>query len=164
MINKNHSKKKEEETKLLKQKNNNKQIEFFHNAPENNNLQNLFKTKSNFTSSRNRDRGLDHQIDTLNNIDLEGMDIFSKNNLSKMEQSELSKLINDKTIILKPADKRGAVVVISTEHYKTMIMQQLDYASTYKKLDLNIDMKIHKNLKNVYTNTVNVSQHLNKNF
>ena len=30
--------------------------EFFHNAPENNNLQNLFKTKSNFTPSRNRDR------------------------------------------------------------------------------------------------------------
>ena len=28
-----------------------------------------------------------------------------------------------------------------------MIMQHLDDASTYKKLDLNIDMKIHKNLK-----------------
>ena len=28
-----------------------------------------------------------------------------------------------------------------------MIMQHLDDASIYKKLDLNIDMKIHKNLK-----------------
>ena len=28
-----------------------------------------------------------------------------------------------------------------------MIMQHLDDASTYKKLDLNIDMKIHKNLE-----------------
>ena len=37
--------------------------EFFHNATENNNLQNLFKTKSHFTPSRNRDRDLDHQID-----------------------------------------------------------------------------------------------------
>ena len=59
----------------------------------------------------------------------------------------MSKLINDKTIIIKPADKGGAVVVLSTEHYKTMIMQHLDDASTYKKLDLNIDMKINKNLK-----------------
>ena len=59
----------------------------------------------------------------------------------------MSKLINDKTIIIKPADKGGAVVVLSTEHYKTMIMHHLDDASTYKKLDLNIDMKIHKNLK-----------------
>ena len=121
--------------------------EFFHNAPENNNLQNLFKTKSHFTPSTNRDSDLHHQIDSLNNLDLEGMDISSKSNLSKTEQSELSKLINDKTIIIKPADKGGAVVVLSTEHYKTMIMQHLDDASTYKKLDLNIDMKIHKNLK-----------------
>ena len=75
------------------------------------------------------------------------MDICSKNNLSKVEQSELPKLINDRTIIIKPADKGGAVVVLSTEHYKNVIMQYLDDASTYKKLELNIDMKIHKNLK-----------------
>ena len=75
------------------------------------------------------------------------MDISSKNNLSKTEQSELSKLINYKTTIIKPAEKGGAVVVLSTEHYKTMVVQHLDDASTYKKLDINIDMKIHKNLK-----------------
>ena len=34
--------------------------EFFDNAPENNKLQNLFKTKFHFTPSRNRDRDLDH--------------------------------------------------------------------------------------------------------
>ena len=50
-------------------------------------------------------------------------------------------------LIIKPVDKGGVVVVLSTEHYKTMIMKHLDDASTYKKLDLNIDMKIHKNLK-----------------
>ena len=100
--------------------------DFFHNAPENNNLQNLFKTKSHFTPSRNRDRDLD--------------------------QSELSKIINDRTIIIKAADRQirgagGAVVVLSTEHYKTMIMQHFNDASTYKILDLNIDMEIRKNLK-----------------
>ena len=79
--------------------------DFFHNAPETNNLQNLFKTKSHFTPSRNKGRDLDHQIDILNNLDLEGMDVSSENNLSKTEQSELSKIINDRTIIIKPADK-----------------------------------------------------------
>ena len=98
--------------------------EFFHNAPENNNLQNLFKTKSHFTPSRNRDRDLDHQIDILNNLDLEGMDVSSKNNLSKTEQSELPKRIKYKTIIVKPGDKGGAVVVLSTEHY------DYDYATS----------------------------------
>ena len=121
--------------------------EFFNNAPENNNLENIFKAKSDFTASRNRDRDLDRQTDILNNLDLEGIDICSKNNLSKMEQSELPKLINDRTIIIKPADKGGAVEVPSTEHYKIMIMQHLHDAGTYKILDLNIDMKIAKNLK-----------------
>ena len=116
--------------------------EFFHNAPENNNLQNLFKTKSNFKPSRNRDTNLDHQI--------EGMEICSKNNLSKMKQSELSKLIKDRTIITKPADKRCAKVILSTEHYKTMIMKHLDDASTYKKLDSNIDMKTHTKFEKVF--------------
>ena len=33
---------------------------FFHNVSENDNLLNFFKTKSNFTPSRNRDKDLDH--------------------------------------------------------------------------------------------------------
>ena len=88
----------------------------------------------------NRKRDLDHQIDILNNLGLEGLDICSKNNLSKMEQSEWPKFINDRTIIIKPADIGGTTVIFSTEHFKTMIMQHLDDASTYKRLNLNIDM------------------------
>ena len=83
----------------------------FHNTPENNNLQNLFKTKCNFTASRNRDRYLDNQIDILNNLDLEGMDRCSKKSLSKMEPSELSKLFNKRTIIIKTTDKGGAATI-----------------------------------------------------
>ena len=65
----------------------------------------------------------------------------------------MSKLFNDSTTIIKAADKGVAAVILSTEHYKTMIMQHLDDASSHKKGDLNIDMKIHKNLKkllNIY--------------
>ena len=58
--------------------------EFFHNAPENNDLQNLFKTKSNFTPSRNRGRGLDHQTDILNNLYLEGINICSRCNRNSL--------------------------------------------------------------------------------
>ena len=53
-------------------------------------------------------------------------------------------VLTDRTIIIKPADTGGAAVILSTEHYKTMIMQHLDDAGTYKKLDLNICMKITK--------------------
>lgn len=47
--------------------------------------------------------------------------------------------------------REGAAVVLCTQHYKTMIMQHLYDASTYKKLDVNIDMKTHKNFEKVFT-------------
>ena len=47
------------------------------------------------------------------------------NNLSNMEQKELLKLSNDETIVIKPADKGGAVVILSTGHYQSMIMQHV---------------------------------------
>ena len=50
------------------------------------------------------------------------MEKKSKNNLSNMEQKELSKLNNDETIVVKPADKEGAVVSLSSGHYQSMIM------------------------------------------
>ena len=70
-----------------------------------------------------------------------------------MEQSKQSKvlltieLINDK----KPVDKAGSVVAPSTEHYKIMIMQNLDAVSTYKKPDLNIYMKIRRRFEKAFT-------------
>ena len=53
------------------------------------------------------------------------METKSKGNLSNMEQKELSKLSNDETIVIKPTDKTGAVVSLSTGHYQSMIMQHL---------------------------------------
>ena len=44
-----------------------------------------------------------------------------KSNLSNMDQRERSKLSNDGTIVIKTADKRGAVVILSTGHYQIMI-------------------------------------------
>ena len=54
-----------------------------------------------------------------------------KSNLSYMEQ----KLSNDETIVIKPAEKVGAVVILSTGHYQGMIMQHLSDGNKYQKLD-----------------------------
>ena len=69
-----------------------------------------------------------------------------KNNLSNMEQKELSKLANDESIVITLADKGGAVVILSTGHYQSMIMQHLLNENTYKKLDSCIDSKIQSDL------------------
>ena len=42
-----------------------------------------------------------------------------------MKRKELSKLTNDETIAIKSADKGGAVVILPTSHYQSMIMQHL---------------------------------------
>ena len=39
------------------------------------------------------------------------METKCKSNISNMEQKEFSKLNNDETIVIKPADKRGVVVI-----------------------------------------------------
>ena len=107
--------------------------EFFENK-EANDSENLFKKQSTFTLTRNRDRHLDHQINVLNNLNLEKMETKCKSNLSNMEQKELSKLNNDETIVIKLSDKGGAVVILSTGHYQSMIMEHLLDENTYKKL------------------------------
>ena len=74
------------------------------------------------------------------------METKSKNDLSNMEQKELSKLSNDDSIVIKPENKGGAAVILSTGHYQSMIMQHLLDENTCKKLDYCIDSKIQSNL------------------
>ena len=50
-----------------------------------------------------------------------------------MELKELSKLSNRETIVIKPAGKGGAVVILSTGHYQSMIMQHLLDENTKKQ-------------------------------
>ena len=62
------------------------------------------------------ERDLNHKIDVLNNLNLEKIETNFKSSLSNMEQKELWKLSNDETIVIKSADKGGAVVILSTGH------------------------------------------------
>ena len=63
-----------------------------------------------------------------------------------MEKGELFKLRNDEILVTKFADKAGAAVILSTEHYQSMIMQHLLDENTSRKLDSCINSKIQCNL------------------
>ena len=69
------------------------------------------------------------------------METNSKCNFPITEQKELSKLINDKTMVIKPADKGEVVVILSTGNHQGMIMKQVLDESIYKKLDFCIESK-----------------------
>ena len=64
------------------------------------------------------------------------METKSRSNLSNMKQKELSKLSNDETIVIKPAYKRRAVVILSTSHNQSMIIQHLSDENTNKNWTL----------------------------
>ena len=53
---------------------------------------------------------------------------------------------NDETIVIEPVDKGWAVVILSTGHYQSMIMQHLSYETRYKKLDSCMDSNIQSDL------------------
>ena len=51
---------------------------------------------------------------------------LKESNFFNMEQKD-----DGKTVVVKPADKGGAVVILSTGHYQSMIMQHLLDGNTY---------------------------------
>ena len=78
--------------------------EFFQNKETHNSEENLFSKTIYYYP---RDRDLDHQMDVLNNLNLEKTGTKPKSNLSNIEQKEISKLRNNETTVIKPADKGG---------------------------------------------------------
>ena len=87
---------------------------------------------------------------------LKKLETKSRSNYSNMEKRELFKLRNDEILIIKFAEKGGAVVILSTEHYQSMIMQHLLDENTYRKLDSCIDSKIQSNLFKISKTVQNV--------
>ena len=77
-----------------------------------------------------------------------------------MEQKELSKLINDETTVIRPTNKWGAVVVLATGQYQSMIMQHLldENTKKKKKTDSYFDNKMQSNrLRFLRQNRVDIS-------
>ena len=60
---------------------------------------------------------------------------FQRDNLNKRERVALKRLSNNKDIIIKPADKGGATVILNTGDYITKAMRQLDNEEYYKRVE-----------------------------
>ena len=106
----------------------------------------LVQGKSMFYPPRNRNKELETHISFINNIDIAN-EKSNKSNFSPKEWAELRNLMNQSNIVVKEADKGGAVTVLSKHHYRAMIYEHLSNQNTYQKLDKNLDPTIMKNLK-----------------
>ena len=78
-----------------------------------------------------------------------------------MEWKCLQDLKNDKSIVIKEADKGGSIVIMTSNHYKRMVHHHLDDKSTYKPVSNGIDDTIMKGLHSLtkkYSNILHIKE------
>ena len=107
----------------------------------------LVKGQSIFYPPRNRNKELQTYINFINDTDITNEKSNKKSNFSSKEWTELRDFMNQPGIVIKEADKGGAVTVLNKHHYRAMIYEHLSNQNTYQKLDKFLDPTIMKELK-----------------
>ncbi|XP_064464837.1 uncharacterized protein LOC135398377 [Ornithodoros turicata] len=118
--------------------------EYFFDKPNSN--PNPFKPTSDFTPDANRDKALDMYIKAVQRDVLDAYNNSSnrktKPNLTAAEQRSLSDLQNCGDIIIKRANKGGAIVVMNKEDYLNEGFRPLGCNTFYEPLDSDPTNKI----------------------
>lgn len=105
--------------------------------------ENIVRNKSFFNPKNGKNDILNTVCDTLNNLPLNSniKNCKTKFNLSREETTALESLANDKSIVIKEADKGGAVVIMDSGFYKDHIMKMLSNVDYYQEIPTNEDKK-----------------------
>ena len=115
--------------------------EFFHGKTYEN--KSILKKPSNFKPPPQRDKQLDLFCSFVNSLasNLDSMPVDAqKDNLTPYERSalkELSELIKSHRIVIQPADKRGAIVILNADHYKQMVHDVFNDTEYFEPCDGN---------------------------
>lgn len=80
-------------------------------------------------------------------------------NLSKEERTALTELMNDKSIVIKPADKGGGICIQDADKYREEILSQLSDTRFYKKLHHDPTITFQKKLSS-YLQEANIKNWL----
>ena len=115
----------------------------------------LVRNKSTYNPKPNRNQTLDNCINALSKVASEQSQPRSiKNNLSKKQQKALKELQNNDDIIIKKADKGGAICIMDRSFYEQKMTAMLDGNTTYKKAEINLTQQVTLGLKkNLLKNT-----------
>jgi hypothetical protein len=98
------------------------------------------RNKSTFIPPRGRNHQLDNFIDhltTSSNIKHSGPK--TRPNTTYKERKALEELRNNHNIIIKEADKGGAIVIMDRDYYEEKIAETLADIDTYKEISNNVD-------------------------
>ncbi|CAJ0961173.1 unnamed protein product [Ranitomeya imitator] len=72
-----------------------------------------------------------------------------RHNLDPLEKQALDSFCENKNIVIKPADKGGAIVVMDRSFYMTEVRRQLSDTSTYKMLQTDPTYSIQQKIRRV---------------
>ena len=70
-------------------------------------------------------------------------------NISSEERLALRELLNQENIIIKPADKGAAVVILNSSDYKTEALRQLSNTIYYKKIDQDLTKDFTREINSI---------------
>ena len=120
--------------------------EFFHGKQFEN--KSIVKKSSNFTPPPQRDEHLDTFCNFINSVasNFDALPIEKhKDNLTPFERAalkELTAIIKSHQLIIMPADKGGAIVVLSAHHYKSMVESVFNDPEYFEPCDGNQSKEI----------------------
>ena len=93
------------------------------------------KKKGTFTPTPGRDKWLDAYIDAVKSDVINGIQKKVESNLAKEERKALVNLLNDASIVIRPADKGSGIVVIDTDEYVEKLEREMTISNTYMQTD-----------------------------
>ena len=111
----------------------------------------LAKNKGSFNPPRNRDIILDAFCDFVTKFPVEELQTRKKrSNIRRDESTALTNLRNDKGIIIKQADKGGAIVFMDRQFYSRKMLDILGDEETSTKFKEHSDEKVMQKNKATY--------------
>ena len=95
----------------------------------------LVSNTSTFVPPRNQNHNLEMFIQNIKNIPLSCPKKFNKFNITLLERKAISSLQENSEIVIKEADKGGAVVIMNSSFYKSLCEETLHDANYYQPLN-----------------------------
>lgn len=107
--------------------------EYFHESTHVNNS--LVKNRSSFVPPKNRNEALNNFINMIENYPLHNKCENKSYNITLNERRAISSLAENKSIIIKQADKGGAVTIMNAKHYKEMCENTINDPDSFRQFE-----------------------------
>ena len=105
------------------------------------------KKQSLWIPNAGRDKCLDKYSQAVKNDIISGLKRNFKMNLTREEEMAMKTLLNDSSIIIRPADKGSGIVIMNTEDYTNKLENEMKDNGTYAEVAEDKTKKIENKVK-----------------